>query len=380
MADANLRVAALKKRAGLAPDAAPPHEELEAQDTLGDLPGVNVSRTAIEHGGVPPARSPAAFAPLESDDCFTTALDVELLVEGSAAPARVRTYFTPPGTAQAGGDLSKSTVVVCHHGAGADALSFALLAKEITRRTHGELGILAYDCRAHGRTRFPAEAAHDVSLGALTTDLLDVVTTLFPEPAKRPSIVLVGHSMGGAVAVAAAHTLQEQSLARVSGVAMLDIVEGTSLQSLPHMLHIIQRRPEGFVNVEAAIQWHVETRALRNLESARRSVPSLLRHDARHAPLPWRWVTDLAATEPYWRGWFTGLSERFLTTRAPRLLILAESDHLDQPLMIGQMQGKFQLSIAREAGHCVHETLVQFWERNERPVLPVPRAHGVGGT
>ena len=137
----------------------------------------------------------------------------------------------------------------------------------------------------------------------------------------------------------------------------------------------------------------METRAIRNLESARRSVPSLLRYDASCEPLPWRWATDLAATEPFWRGWFTGLSGRFLATRAARLLILAETDHLDQELMIGQMQGKYQLSIARMAGHCVQEvrrkltqdepqetaqTLVQFWERNEKPALPVPQVRKVG--
>lgn len=384
-----MRVAALKKRAGaIAPE--PAAEDEEAKDTLGELPGARMPRPASV---VPPACAPAAYAPLKSDDCFATALEVEIAVAGGDAPAVVRTYFTPPSTAGPEGSLAKSTLFVCHHGAGSDALSFALMAKEVTARTRGEVGVLAYDCRAHGRSQFPPHAARDLSLSALTADLLAVLTTLFPEPAKRPSIVLVGHSMGGAVAVSAAHALQAQALLRVSGVAMLDIVEGTSLRLLPHMIGVIQRRPEGFVSVEAAVQWHVETRAIRNLESARRSVPSLLRYDASCEPLPWRWATDLAATEPFWRGWFTGLSGRFLATRAARLLILAETDHLDQELMIGQMQGKYQLSIARMAGHCVQEvrrkltqdepqetaqTLVQFWERNEKPALPVPQVRKVG--
>lgn len=54
-------------------------------------------------------------------------------------------------------------------------------------------------------------------------------------------------------------------------------------------------------------------------------------------------------------GWFSGLSAKFLTVRAARLLILAGTDRLDKTLMIGQMQGKFQLEVVPDVGHMVHE-------------------------
>ena len=38
--------------------------------------------------------------------------------------------------------------------------------------------------------------------------------------------------------------------------------------------------------------------------------------------------------------WFKGLSGKFLSSRAGKLLLLAGTDRLDKPLMIGQMQGK----------------------------------------
>lgn len=57
------------------------------------------------------------------------------------------------------------------------------------------------------------------------------------------------------------------------------------------------------------------------------------------------WRTDLSASAPYWRGWYEGMSELFLTVKAPKILMLAGSDRLDKTLTIGQMQGKFQMSL-----------------------------------
>ncbi|WFD44999.1 protein phosphatase methylesterase-1 [Malassezia psittaci] len=374
MADSSLRIAALKRRVGAVPEElksditsqaskSPGESNLdrdtdddeEENDMIGDLPSASALHAPSRKNLIPPAMAPAAYTPIASDDCFATALEVEIAIEHAETPAVVRAYFTPPTTKSEPDNFSECTVFVCHHGAGSGALSFALFAQEVTRQTQGEVGILAYDCRGHGRSKFPEMAAKVLSLTALTDDMIAILTTIFPDSAKRPRIVLIGHSMGGAVVVSGASALQQQSAAEVSGVAMLDIVEGTSLEMLPRMLSVIQRRPQGFVSVQAAIQWHLETRTIRNLESARRSVRSLLHYDATYEPLGWRWVTDLAATEQFWRGWFLGLSSRFLSTKSARLLILAETDNLDQELMIGQMQGKYQLTIARDAGHNVQE-------------------------
>ena len=54
-------------------------------------------------------------------------------------------------------------------------------------------------------------------------------------------------------------------------------------------------------------------------------------------------------------GWFTGLSSKFLSARTARVLILAGTERLDKELMIGQMQGKFQLVVLANVGHMVHE-------------------------
>jgi len=67
------------------------------------------------------------------------------------------------------------------------------------------------------------------------------------------------------------------------------------------------------------------------------------------------WRIDLARTEQYWAGWFTGLSSRFLGVPAAKMLLLAGVDRLDRELTVGQMQGKFQMQVLPQVGHTVHE-------------------------
>ena len=39
------------------------------------------------------------------------------------------------------------------------------------------------------------------------------------------------------------------------------------------------------------------------------------------------WRIDLAKTEPFWRGWFSGLTKLFLSCPIPKMLILAGEKH-----------------------------------------------------
>ena len=73
------------------------------------------------------------------------------------------------------------------------------------------------------------------------------------------------------------------------------------------------------------------------------------------SPDDYLWRIDLAKTEPYWRGWFSGMSQLFLGCNVPKLLLLAGVDRLDKDLTIGQMQGKFQMQVLPQSGHAVHE-------------------------
>jgi protein phosphatase methylesterase 1 len=88
----------------------------------------------------------------------------------------------------------------------------------------------------------------------------------------------------------------------------------------------------------------VQSDTVHNVESARLSIPALLEPvDNNGGKL--KWITDLIKTHPFWTEWFQGLSEKFLNSGTAKLLILAGTDRLDKPLIIGQMQGKISHSI-----------------------------------
>ena len=127
----------------------------------------------------------------------------------------------------------------------------------------------------------------------------------------------------------------------VLGYCVLDVVEGSAIDALQSMQTDLSTRPLGFATLQAGIDWHIRSRTIRNSVSARTSVPALLIYDDQkgNKARPWIWRTDLAATQPFWEGWFVGLSKKFLEAKGGKLLLLAGTDRLDKELIIGQMQG-----------------------------------------
>ncbi|MBA0595929.1 hypothetical protein Gorai_012778, partial [Gossypium raimondii] len=101
------------------------------------------------------------------------------------------------------------------------------------------------------------------------------------------------------------------------------------------------------------IEWSVRGGSLRNIDSARVSIPTTLKYDDSKNCYVYR--ARLEETEQYWRGWYEGLSEKFLSSPVPKLLLLAGTDRLDRALTIGQMQGKFQMVVVRHTGHAIQE-------------------------
>uniref|UniRef100_A0A8H7NA53 Protein phosphatase methylesterase 1 n=2 Tax=Clonostachys TaxID=110564 RepID=A0A8H7NA53_BIOOC len=155
------------------------------------------------------------------------------------------------------------------------------------------------------------------------------------------------------------------------------------MDALQSMQTYLSTRPGGFVSLEAGIEWHVRSRTIRNSISARTSVPALLvlpENRQENDTRPWKWRTNLAASQPFWEDWFVGLSKKFLGAKGGKLLLLAGTDRLDTELTIGQMQGKYALQVFPEAGHFIHEdlpektavSLVDFFRRNDRGALVLP--------
>lgn len=366
------RIAKLPHPDTLAPFQNSEDEESEAADSIGALPGSGLGPPAMPANNSRQHRKPHApkpeFAPISAAGFFKEAAQV-------AVPSRaldVRVYHTPAPAVD-------GTVMVCHHGAGYSGLSFACFAKEVAALSKSECGVLALDARRHGKTTSTDGNDEDLSIGVLVDDFFELLKTIFPDPSHSPTLLLVGHSMGGSVVVQACPRLQEAKY-RIAGVAVLDVVEGSALEALPHMHSLLNARPDGFDSIEEAVEWHVSTNTIQNVNSARVSIPAVFKQVDK-GPFPYTWRTPLRSTAPYWTSWFKGLSNKFLAARTARILILAGTDRLDKELMIGQMQGKFQQMVVPGVGHMLHEDdptriaeiMVEFWRRNERVIVGVKK-------
>ncbi|KAI9662436.1 MAG: Protein phosphatase methylesterase 1 [Bathelium mastoideum] len=303
----------------------------------------------------------------------------------SGDEAKYHVYLTPPAN-------SKAPLFVCHHGAGASGMSFALFTRAL-RASLPDAGVLSVEARQHGSSILDPSGAPvtDFAIAALSDDLANVMTLIQQKLnwATLPLTVLIGHSLGGAVVVDVARRgVLGTSLV---GYVVIDVVEGSAIEALSHMQRILASRPASFPSIDAAIDWHLRTRVLRRRDAAQASVPSLLRPSSSTdnsggggngtiTTTTWTWATDLALTQPFWSEWFTGMSGHFLGARGAKLLILAGTDRLDRELMIGQMQGRFQLVVVPESGHFVQEdapertaeVVAEFWRRNDRGALVLP--------
>lgn len=340
---------------------------------------------------------------------------------------------------------NKGPVVLCLHGGGYTGLTWALVAQQLKDTCR----VVAPDLRGHGHSESDDDA--DLSADTLAADVIALWDRLFNNSEvimegrapldPIPPVVIVGHSMGGAIATRAAAS---GAIASLAGLVVIDVVEGTALASLPHMMRILEHRPARFTTLAEAVQWSLSSGTCKNAEAARISIPSQLvfsGHDLnRRSPSPatptlsgggatnasfaggtsleaiaedeaggfgtsltdtaavnginkqqeggsneqtndsgdispyqhargrqpslekqlkttagWRWRTPLQQSAPHWEGWFKGLSKEFLGVSVPKVLILAGTDRLDNDLLVGQMQGKFQLTLLPQAGHAIQE-------------------------
>ncbi|KAJ2735215.1 Protein phosphatase methylesterase 1 [Coemansia sp. BCRC 34962] len=270
-------------------------------------------------------------------------------------------------------------IFVLHHGAGHSGLTYGLVARHILNGSTPNCTVVAPDARDHGSTTGANQQL--LSLERLVDDFVGIIQAMFPNNTR--DLVLVGHSMGGAVV---AHAAASRRLGNIAGLILIDIVEGSAMDSLSSIPTFINARPKSFATIESAIRWHVESGAIQSTESARLSVPTLIVPTTKEdGSAGWTWRTRLLPTEEYWHGWYSGLSKTFISAPTAKLLVLAGTDRLDKELLIAQMQGKFQLELLPAAGHTIQEDLpnrvgdaiVSFWKRNQRVNIPIrqPDSH-----
>lgn len=168
---------------------------------------------------------------------------------------------------------SQYPTLVTLHGGGYSALTWAQFVRHIEQFCHCRL--LSIDLRSHGDTKTLDDDRMDID--TLVEDVIQVTHAAhrlagFPE---APKLILIGHSMGGAIAVKCSTRCLE-SLPSLAGFVIVDVVEGTAKDALPLMLSVIKTRPTKFPSIRNAIEWSVRSGMAKNLEAARVSMPGNL--------------------------------------------------------------------------------------------------------
>jgi len=330
---------------------------------LPSLPNQLSNPTQSRFAGLVPKRKAKNYEPISWNEYFEHCKDIKVKDNSFR-------FYTSG---------SSGPILLLLHGGGHSALSWALFVKSITKMC--ECQAVAVDFRGHGNTVTTDDT--DMSADTLASDIANALKVYMED---LPPVVMLGHSMGGAIAV---HIGVQGLIPTLKGLAVIDVVEGTALDALSSMGSFIRSRPQAFTSLEHAIEWSIRSGQLKNLESAKVSMPGQLKRISKsidtkdevesdpvvnenileedETPLPtqgssttskgeyYTWRVDLTKTEPFWKGWFENMSSLFLSCPVPKLLLLAGIDRLDKTLTIGQMQGKFQMQVLGNVGHMVHE-------------------------
>ncbi|XP_053272624.1 protein phosphatase methylesterase 1-like [Pleuronectes platessa] len=277
---------------------------------------------------------------------------------------------------------SDGPLLVLLHGGGHSALSWAVFTTAIASRV--TCRVLAMDLRGHGASL--VNQSDDFTTQTMSCDVANVIRACYSE--TPPPIVLIGHGVGGAIAV---HAASNMLIPCTVGLVAIDVVEGSAMEALHSIQKFLRERPKSFKSMDHAIEWSVKSGQIRNLESARVSMVGQIKRCEVEPAGPvtdelvqpneefsdqsfvndrdqtasggslggeqseYRWRIDLSKSEKYWDGWFRGTSNLFLTCNLPKLLLLAGIDRLDRDLTIGQMQGQFMMQVLPPCGHAVQE-------------------------
>ena len=244
--------------------------------------------------------------------------------------------------------------LICLHGAGHSGLSFAPLAL-----VNKNYRIISFDFRGHGfNTQTPSNDLSEKTLISDTIEVLNHVHEKYPDE----NLILIGHSMGGSIATkTCCQILKEEEkykelYKKMQGLMVIDVVEGTAMDALPFMENIVNNRPERFNSIQKGIEYMYKSGTIKNIDSARISVPPLLKEDVnKNGTKTYVFKTNLMESKPFWNEWFIGLTKAFLSCNIPKTLMLAGIERMDKDLTIAQMQGKYKLSILRNVGHIMHE-------------------------
>ncbi|UYV76134.1 PPME1, partial [Cordylochernes scorpioides] len=230
----------------------------------------------------------------------------------------------------------KGPCLVLLHGGGYSGLTWALFSSKFVKLAKCQ--ILAIDLRGHGDTKTKND--NDLSADILAEDVKNIIYKYFNN--DPPSLIIIGHSMGGAIAI---HAVSNDYLPTCKALVVIDVVEGTAMDALTGMQTFLRGRPSGFKSIEQAIEWALKSCQLQNLESARVSMPGQLT------------LADTPIPNTAIHGQFinaTVIEEEEEDDEIQDKIMKNELE-IEEEMTIAQMQGKFQMKVLSKTGHAIQE-------------------------
>lgn len=212
----------------------------------------------------------------------------------------------------------------------------------------------------------PSDSGSPLSVHTLVADLaaaIPKILSAYRPGAQEHSVVLFGHSLGGALACHLTAALgrglsegapgpDEPSCSlRVLCLCLIDVTEVTATRALPHMASVLGKRPAAFPSRAAFLDWVVQSGTLRNREIARFSAQGML---GRGPGV--RLNAELMGSRPHWAGWFRGMNCEFLQEfKGHKLLLIGGMEKLDAEHEVAHMQGRLCVEVVPGANHNLHE-------------------------
>ena len=201
--------------------------------------------------------------------------------------------------------LQPEFCVVLVHGAGYTGVCWGPFLRLLQKNTPKVL-IISIHLRGHG---ISGGSCSQMSLSNLVNDAL-----LFQKYSEHLPTLLVGHSLGGAIVANVSHKWDN-----CIGIVMLDITEESALSSVNSMEPLLQNRPKSFSSLEEAAKWLFKTAnpSIHQLETVYYQVEKSDDDGLYH------WNIPLLDSKPFWREWFVGMNNAFLSATFPlKILIL----------------------------------------------------------
>ena len=196
--------------------------------------------------GGPPGRSgrraPKDYTPLAWSSYFDLMKDVHV----PEANATFRVYLSGIDDS----DYGNKPLLILLHGGGYSGLSWSLFVKHLHEMCHCK--IIAIDLRGHGSTQ--TQNDEDLSVKTLARDVGLIYRALLSGVEEEPPVIIMGHSMGGAIGVHTAVDCHEL-IPNLAGLVVIDVVEGTAIDALQGMQSVLRSRPTEFPSLDYAIEW-----------------------------------------------------------------------------------------------------------------------------